>query len=232
MRHSTFFCRETLSAIGMYCSVLLLVCAHGFSSAQPIAFAESPEPAVWTLAVLGDQQFAVTQKHGHEWLDRFTSQTKWLAENAEKINLRMVVQVGDIVEDSKVPTEWERAIRGMQTLDAAKNADGGKGIPWCVAYGNHEILGATTKPTEDLAGPTPSATYRQYFGSAGGAHRYANQPEFKGVSPNDLNTWHIIKSSKSPDARSYLVTQLRSRYTRTECRYAVRRHRLGTRYYQ
>ena len=164
--------------------------------------------STWTLAVLGDQQFAVTRKYGHDWLDRFTSQTKWLAANAKTINLRMVVQVGDIVENSGELTEWDRALAGMQLLDKAPNADGGMGIPWSVAYGNHEIIGAKLNPTIDLAGAEPSSTYRRYFGSAGGTHRYANQVEFKGVSKNDLNTWHIIKASNVAGARSYLMLNL------------------------
>ena len=165
-------------------------------------------PVPWTLAVIGDQQFAVTQKHGHDWLSSFTSQTKWLAANARAINLRMVTQVGDVVERSSEPGEWQRASTALRLLDSAKNADGGTGIPWSVCYGNHEILGATTKPTFDLAGREPSATYRQYFGSASGKHRYVNQPEFGGVSANDLNTWHIVKSSSAADARSYLMLNL------------------------
>jgi hypothetical protein len=173
-----------------------------------LASSTHAEPAAWTLGVIGDQQFAVTQKHGHDWLAAFTSQTKWLAENAAAINLRMVTQVGDVVERANEPAEWERALAAMRVLDSAKNSGGGTGIPWSVCYGNHEILGATTKPSLDLAGRDPSATYRQYFGSASGKHRYANQSEFKGVSQNDLNTWHVIKSSDSVDARPYLMLNL------------------------
>ena len=174
--------------------------------AAPGAIAATPTP--FTLAVIGDQQRPVDQRDEHDYLDRFTSQTKWLAENAARLNLRMVLQVGDIVEHGPNRAEYDAALAAMQLLDAATNADGGKGVPWCVAYGNHEIIGAATKPTIDLAGPEPSANYRHYFGSASGTHRYANQAEFQGVSQNDLNTWHIIKSSKKDDASSYLILNL------------------------
>jgi len=163
------------------------------------------EQATWTLAVIGDQQFPIMNT---DWYDRFTSQTDWIVANAATTNLRMVSQVGDIVEHASIIPEWERAAAAMQVLDTAPNADGGFGIPWHVAYGNHEIIGVSTNPTIDLAGPGPSANYRQYFGSASGTHRYANQPEFKGVSSNDLNTWHVIHSSNAEDARSYLMLNL------------------------
>ncbi len=165
-------------------------------------------PAKWTLAVIGDQQWAVTQRTGNDYLVQFTSQADWLIAHARELNLRMVVQVGDIVEQSRVPSEWERAASVMAKFDTAPDADGGTGIPWSVAYGNHEMIGAVLNPPVDLASPERSATYRQYFGSASGHHRYANQPEFKGVSGNDVNTWHIIKSSNSPQARSFLMLSL------------------------
>lgn len=179
----------------------------GFVSYAILVHAASvcAEQSIWTLAVIGDQQRPVEHP---EWTDRFSSQTDWLAANASDINLRMVSQVGDIVEHAGNLDEWNRASNVMQTLDSAANADGGTGVPWHVAYGNHEIIGVTTNPSIDLAGLGPSANYRQYFGSASGTHRYANQPEFRGVSTNDLNTWHIVHSSSASDARPYLMLNL------------------------
>jgi hypothetical protein len=118
------------------------------------------------------------------------------------------VQVGDIVEHANEPTEWDRASGVMDKFDQATNADGGNGIPWSVAFGNHEIVGLARPPTVNPAGPEGSAIYRHFFGSASGMHRYANQPEFKGASSNDLNTWHIVKSSAAANARSYLMLNL------------------------
>lgn len=151
---------------------------------------------------------AVNSEDDHDWLDRFTSQTDWLSKNAKAINLRMVVQVGDIVEHGANRDEYDKSLAAMRTLDAAPNADGGVGIPWSVCYGNHEIIAAKLNPEEDLAGPGPSANYRHYFGSDSGTHAYSQQPQFRGVSANDLNTWHIIRASDAPDARSYLMLNL------------------------
>lgn len=190
--------------MGRYVAILV----RSLSIVILTAFVARAEPAVWRLAVIGDQQFAVNAEDDKDWIDRFTSQTKWLAANAAAINLRMVCQIGDIVEHSKNNDEWTAALAGMQILDSAPNADGGTGIPWHVAYGNHEVIGGTKSPKEDLAGPGPSATYRRFFGTDGGKHRYSNQPQFQGVSSNDLNTWHVIKSSAAADARSYLMLNL------------------------
>ena len=182
--------RCTISAL----APLLIFAAHACAAPLP-----------WTLAVIGDQQWALDETDGNDWSNRFTSQTAWIAANAASHNVRMVTQVGDIVEHGNNLTEYNQALSAMQILDNAPNANGGVGIPWSVAYGNHEIIGATRDPTFDLAGLGPSANYRQYFGSASGTHRYSNQPEFKGVSGSDLNTWHIVPTSAG---RSYLMLNL------------------------
>ncbi len=191
--------------LGLVTALLGLI---GEARAAAPAAASPPTPVRWTLAVIGDQQFAVTRERGFDHLDRFSSQSDWLGANAASLNLRMVMQVGDIVEKAVNEDEWERASAVMAKLDAATHPDGRTGIPWSVAYGNHEILGVVLRPTFDPAGPGPSARYRHYFGSATGPHRYAGQKEFGGVSRNDLNTWHVIRSGGDPRARSWLMLSL------------------------
>src|SRR5690349_11406030 len=68
----------------------------------------------WTLAVIGDQQIAVTHHEKRDLLDRFTSQTQWLARHGASLNLRFVAQVGDIVEHSIAIAEWDRPLAAMQ----------------------------------------------------------------------------------------------------------------------
>ena len=164
-----------------------------------------PKPAQpFTIAVIGDQQVPIRNP---TFYPSFTAQMDWLAENAKAKNLRFVTQVGDIVEHGDNTDQWDRAAAAMATLDTADNADGGTGIPWNVAYGNHEVN--TSLPDTGPAGERADL-YRQYFGSSGGTadHRYADQDGFGGVSPNDLNTYHIIRSSDAPDARQYLMLNL------------------------
>ena len=156
----------------------------------------------FTVAVMGDQQVPLRNT---SFYPSFTVQTEWLAENALANKIRFVTQVGDIIENGDSVSQWTRAEAGMATLDAASNADGGIGIPWSVNYGNHEE--DSSQPGTDPAGAWADP-FRQYFGSASGTHRYAGQTEFGGVSANDLNTWHIIRSSDAVDAREYLMLNL------------------------
>ena len=96
---------------------------------------EYPNSAPFTIAVIGDQQVPVSNT---TFYPSFTAQTDWLAANAQADNIRFVTQVGDIVENGNDLAEFTLAEAAMATLDTATNADGGTGIAWNVAYGNHE----------------------------------------------------------------------------------------------
>jgi hypothetical protein len=156
----------------------------------------------FTVAVIGDQQVPVNNV---QYYPSFTAQTDWLAANARKKNIRFVTQVGDIIEHGNKLEQWDRAEKAMVKLDKAINADGGIGIPWNVAYGNHEV--DKSQPGKDPAG-AKADLYRKYFGGNTSTHRYAGQKSFRGVSPNGLNTYHVITTSMASDARKYLMLNL------------------------
>ncbi|MEM8944826.1 MAG: hypothetical protein AAGD11_06545 [Planctomycetota bacterium] len=159
----------------------------------------------FTLAVIGDQQHAVSSDRIENY-NSFTTQTDWLAENALSNNIRFVAQMGDIVNSGSDLTEYERANAAMSTLDKAVNADAGTGVPWNVAFGNHEVT--VMDQSQDPAGALAD-NYRHYFGGPDVLnHRYTGQVGFAGVSQNELNTYHYIKSSDAADAREYLMLNL------------------------
>ena len=158
--------------------------------------------ATFTIAVIGDQQRPASNASLYP---SFTVQTDWIAANAQANKIRFVTQVGDILEHGGNLVEYGRAEAAMATLDTATNADGGTGIPWNVNYGNHEE--DSSQAGSDPAGAW-AHNYRDFFGSGSGTHRYAGQPEYGGVSSNDLNTWHIIRSSSAGGAREYLMLNL------------------------
>ena len=179
------------SFIGLSCGLVVVTTGFDIRAAAP-----------FTIAVIGDQQRPVDNISIYT---SFTAQTDWIAANAQANKIRFVTQVGDIVEHGNDLAEFTRAEAAMATLDSATNADGGTGIPWNVAYGNHEQ--DSSQPGTDPASAW-AHHYRTYFGSASGTHRYAAQPEYGGVSSNDLNTWHIIRSSAAGGARQYLMLNL------------------------
>ena len=59
----------------------------------------------------------------------FTAQTAWLATQAQRMNIRYVVHLGDIVNNNTA-FEWERAATAMSLLDGR--------LPYALVPGNHD----------------------------------------------------------------------------------------------
>ncbi len=101
---------------------------------------KDPEPAPfvegsWTLAVLPD-----TQVYSMRYPQHFKAQTKWLAENAEKHNVKYVVHLGDIVNNNNAP-QWENARDAMKTLNGV--------VPYSLSPGNHDYGPGGNAATRD-----------------------------------------------------------------------------------
>ncbi len=61
----------------------------------------------------------------------FDSLCRWIVNNADKYNVKMVVHTGDLVEDEGNTSNWDNANRSMSILLDA-------GIPYCWNAGNHD----------------------------------------------------------------------------------------------
>ncbi len=99
-------------------------------------------PEDFTIVVLPD-----TQKYAESYPDIFTSQTQWIVDNKEALNIVFVTHEGDIVNNWNSTTEWDRANTSMSLLDGV--------VPYSVVPGDHDHSG------EDPAGSTEY--YEQYF---------------------------------------------------------------------
>jgi PKD repeat protein len=101
-----------------------------------------------------------TQYYSANYPEIFRSQTEWIADNRDALNIRMVIGLGDIVNNGSSLTEWENADAAIRLLDNA-------GVPYLLAPGNHDY--------DNSSPPTRSATlFNQYFGPA----RYSGRPHY------------------------------------------------------
>lgn len=139
------FVRRTFLA-RLSASLWLLACAR-----LAFAGAPAPVPGGFTLAVLPD-----TQIYAWKFPETYPAQTKWLADNAQRYNLRYVLHVGDITQHN-TNTQWEVAARAHALLDA-------KGIPCAITTGNHDLgpEGKATSRETPFAKYFPLATFKQW----------------------------------------------------------------------
>jgi hypothetical protein len=106
------------------------------------AFAEN-----FTIIVLPD-----TQNYASWYPDTFSTQTQWIVDNRENLNIVYVAHVGDIVNIAGSEIEWKSASASMSLLEDPIATGMEDGIPYGVVPGNHD------KPT------TAPGYYNTYFG--------------------------------------------------------------------
>ena len=94
----------------------------------------------FTIIILPD-----TQYYSKDYPEIFNSQTQWIVDNIESLNIVFVIHLGDIVDDWNSIEEWDNANESLSKLDDK--------VPWSVLLGNHDGIG----PDDN--------NYEIYFGS-------------------------------------------------------------------
>jgi len=108
---------------------------------------ESVDESHFTVVVIPDPQ-----EYSRGRPDIFINQTRWIKENVDTLNIRFVLQVGDLVDSGKSATQWNVANRSMSVLDGS--------VPYLVAIGDHDYdSGYTFSPAMRL-----TTMYNTYFG--------------------------------------------------------------------
>lgn len=103
----------------------------------------------FTIAVLPD-----TQQEVFDWAKtRFRDRSEWLVENAQKVDLRFVAHVGDVVNwDDENHSQYVIAENALDPLEEA-------GIPYQLSIGNHDTL--ATGPGGNARDPRFTREYQR-----------------------------------------------------------------------
>lgn len=121
------------------------------------------------LSVLPD-----TQIYAEQYPELFDAQTSFLRANAESLDIRYVVHLGDIT-NRNTPLEWERAAAAMSRLEGV--------VPYAIVPGNHDYGPAGNASTRDTL-------LNDYFSY----QRFAEMPSFGGAYEEGHleNTFHLF----------------------------------------
>ncbi|BBI30856.1 LamG-like jellyroll fold domain-containing protein [Cohnella abietis] len=101
--------------------------------------------------------------------EMFEAQTKWIVDNHSRFNIAMTAFVGDIVDHSDAPEEWDRSSRAISLLDQSHT-------PYMMTAGNHDYDAADT--------------YLQHFGP----DRFRSKEYYKGHSPSQYSSYGFIQA--------------------------------------
>lgn len=105
-----------------------------------------------------------TQEITHSHPELFAAMTRWIADQKERLDIRMVLHLGDVIENGEdVDAELRHAKAALDTIDEA-------GIPLLIAAGNHDY-------DNKLKRDRSLTMFNRYFGT----ERYAGKPWFGGA---------------------------------------------------
>ncbi len=124
-------------------------------------------PGSWSLVLLPD-----TQMYAEDYPGLFTMQTHWIAKNKDKYNIRYVLHLGDITNNSK-KFEWQRSQEAMSELDGR--------VPYALVPGNHDYHALADRRTR----------LNEYFPLS----KYKDWPTFGGAMNDDMcNSYHLFSA--------------------------------------
>lgn len=113
----------------------------------------------FSIIVIPDTQY-VSKSHP----DRLNVMTQWIVDNAASLNVKMVMHVGDVVDDgANNEVQWQTHKAAFDRIDEA-------GIPLIFAIGNHDYDNLLEKDRS-------SEKFNQYCG----LDRYRDKPWFGGT---------------------------------------------------
>jgi len=150
---------------------------------EPCERVELSHPDSFMLVALPDTQVYAARP---EWNKHFHNQTQWIADNAERLNIKYVLHEGDIVNNNN-PPQWKVAQAAMQRLH-------GK-VPYALAPGNHDY-------GDNGSSNDRSTLLNEYFA----AEEYTEQPGFGGFMQQGHleNSYHTFEAG----GQKYLILAL------------------------
>jgi len=148
--------------------------------ASAAAFAQASD--TFTIVALPD-----TQIYSRSYPAIFRAQTQWIANNVSNLNIKLVLGLGDIVDNGSSLVQWQNANNAISLLDGR--------VPYMLAIGNH-----------DYDNNVPSTRSAVYYNTYYGISHYAGQPWFRGSFPSGSadNYYGVFNIG----GRDYLVMML------------------------
>ena len=119
----------------------------------------------FTIVALPDTQF-----YSKSYPQIFASQTKWIADHASAMNIKLVLGLGDIVDGGGEVGQWQNADAAIRNIEYK--------VPYMLAIGNHDY---------DRNNPGGRTASTVNFNNFFGPHRYADRSWYKGHYPSNSN---------------------------------------------
>ncbi|MFC8922232.1 LamG-like jellyroll fold domain-containing protein [Cellulosimicrobium sp. NPDC057127] len=185
-----------LASVGLSAGPAVAVPASGSLAPTTVTEVADDLGSRFTLAVLPDTQFysryAQSNFEPDYGTNPFATQTAWLAEHADELNIPFVTHLGDVVDRVGVENEWRTADAAMRTLEDAA-------LPYSVLAGNHDVLNSRDD-LYDTAYDLANEPFLRWFGPG----RAASQVTDGGTDPTGMNQYQVFEA----EGQEFLVLAL------------------------
>lgn len=169
----------SLGAVGFDDVTVTATDASGLSVSDNFRLRMAGENA-YTIAVLPDTQDYVFAGQGERILN---GMTQWLADNAEAMDLRFVMSVGDVVASNQA-AQWDIAKNAFATLNGV--------VPYSMVPGNHDQgSGGSANNYSSLQSDYFSVDYMKEHSTLGGV--YDQNPD------ETNNAWYSFTGADGTD---------------------------------
>jgi len=125
-------------------AILVASATNGQASAQAPAAAAAAEN--FTLIMLPDTQYA-----SESWPEVYRAQMQWVDDQQAARNIRYVLHVGDVVDNSDQQYQWNnsKSAMGLPTDD----------VPYIIGPGNHDLDSTSTRAATRYNSNYPRSTF-------------------------------------------------------------------------
>ncbi len=143
----------------------------------------------FTIIALPDSQY-----YSASYPATYTAQTQWIVDNREARNIVFVTQLGDIVDDDTVNSQWVNADAAYDLLEDPVTTGLTDGIPYGLGVGNHD-----QEPNGDpgtlASESSTTSNYNSWFGTS----RFSGRGYYGGYYGTSNDNHYILFSASGMD---------------------------------
>lgn len=119
---------------------------------QPLDNIQRNEDSFCIVMLPDSQNYVKEKKHGECC---WNSQIDWIFKNRDRLNIRFVTHVGDLVSDYREETQFQRAFFQLGRLNGA--------VPYGICPGNHDLEADGTSPYWERYFPEEAGQLHSYW---------------------------------------------------------------------
>ena len=180
-RPTAFTKFATVLSFTLLFTSLLIAQSGKTAAASTVPPNDTPASTDFSIILLPD-----AQNESQFYPQVIASQTAWVVQNQDALNIQAFLGLGDLVNDGASDIQQQNADAAIGALDDA-------GIPYLLAIGNHDYDGAA---------PRTATNFNKWFGPA----RYSDYPYYLGNYPagSNENFYGVLTINNKP----YLILAL------------------------